>query len=303
MTAEFTKYQTARGLKIYLCRKSNPESKGKIEQVVKLVKYNFSKNRVFDQLATWNEACLAWLERTGNHKVHHNIKKRPSEVHALEKQHLQKVSNTYLFENTLTPSITRKIHKDNVIRYLQNRYSVPTGTYQEGSTNKFYLQITEDQILFVRLKPTGPVLAKHQLSKEKGLVISDPLHHTKSESKRSLLIHQLRDAFSNKAGIEWFIEALTEKYPRHLVDQLKVVQKVIQNHPNSAETALKEVQQLQLINGNDFRDIAYSMDRVNAGLNFPIIAGIKFPTRAILQVGQSDKFRLFSFPSGDTNPL
>lgn len=260
LTAEFTKYQAARGFKIYLCRKSDPESKGKIEQVVKFVKNNFSKNRVFDQLTTWNEACLAWLKRTGNHKTHHNIKKRPSEVHALEKQHLRKVSTTYLFENTLTSSITRKIHKDNVIRYLQNRYSVPSGTYQEASLNLAYLQVSEDQTLLIRLKPTGPVLAKHQLSKEKGLVISDPLHRMKSESKSSLLIHQLTDAFSNKAGIQWFIEALTEKYPRHLVDQLKVIQKAIRNYPNSAEAALKEVQKLQLISGNDFRDIAYSLD-------------------------------------------
>ncbi|WP_052652825.1 DDE-type integrase/transposase/recombinase [Planococcus massiliensis] len=260
LTAEFTKYQAARGFKIYLCRKSDPESKGKIEQVVKFVKYNFSKNRVFDQLDSWNEASLAWLKRTGNHKVHHNIKKRPSEVHALEKQHLRKVSTTYLFENTLTSSITRKIHKDNVIRYLQNRYSVPSGTYQEGSANKAYLQLGEDQTFLIRLKPTGPVLAKHELSAEKGLVISDPLHRAKSESKRSLLIHQLADAFSNQEDIQWFIKALTEKYPRHLIDQLKVIQKAIRDHPNSAGSALKEVRKLQLISGNDFRDIAYSLD-------------------------------------------
>lgn len=261
LTAEFTKYQTARGFKVYLCRKSDPESKGKIEQVVKFVKYNFSKNRVFDQLATWNDACLAWLKRTGNDKIHHNIKKRPSEVYALEKQHLQKVSTSYLFENHLSLSITRTIHKDNVIRYLQNRYSVPSGTYQPDGWNKAYLEVIEDRTLLIRLKPTGPVLATHDLSSEKGVVVSDPRHRGKRESKRHLLIHELSDAFSNKAGIQWLIEALAEKYPRHLVDQLKVIQKAIRNHPNSAEAALKEIQKLQLISGNDFRDIAYSLDR------------------------------------------
>lgn len=260
LTAEFSKYQTARGFKIFLCRKSDPESKGKIEQVVKFVKYNFSKNRVFDNLTDWNEAVWAWLKRTGNYKIHHNIKKRPFEVHALEKQHLQKVSDTYLFENTLTSSITRKIQKDNVIRYLQNRYSVPSGTYKEGSSNTAYLQVAEGKSLFIRLKPTGPILAKHQLSEEKGLVISDPVHREKKESKRSLLVHQLLDAFSDQARIQWFIDALAEKYPRHLIDQLKVIQKTIRNHPKSAEVALKEVEKLQLISGNDFRDIAYSLD-------------------------------------------
>ncbi|WP_310648626.1 hypothetical protein [Mesobacillus zeae] len=129
MTAEFTKYQSVRGFKIYLYRKSDPESKGKIEQVVKFVKFNFSRNRIFDNLADWNNANLAWLKRTGNYKIHHNTKKRPFEVHALEKQHLQNVSDTYLFEHSLTTSITRKIQKDNVIRYLENRYSVPSGLH------------------------------------------------------------------------------------------------------------------------------------------------------------------------------
>ena len=95
MTSEFTKYHQARQFNIYLCRKSDPESKGKIEQVVKFVKNNFSKNRIFGNLADWNLSCHAWLKRTGNYKVHHNTKKRPSEVHALEKQHLLKVSGTY----------------------------------------------------------------------------------------------------------------------------------------------------------------------------------------------------------------
>lgn len=35
MTAEFTKYQQARKFKVYLCRKADPQSKGKIEQVIK----------------------------------------------------------------------------------------------------------------------------------------------------------------------------------------------------------------------------------------------------------------------------
>ena len=94
MTEEFTKYRQARKFRVYLCRKSDPESKGKIEQVVKYVKYNFAKNRIFDNLVDWQGACMRWLTRTGNYKVHHNTKKRPFEVHALEKQHLQKVSGT-----------------------------------------------------------------------------------------------------------------------------------------------------------------------------------------------------------------
>jgi hypothetical protein len=72
------------------------------------------------------------VKRTGNYKVHHNTKKRPFEVHPLEKQHLQKVSGTYIFEKIFDTSITRKVHKDNVNRFDGNRYSVPLGTYRKG---------------------------------------------------------------------------------------------------------------------------------------------------------------------------
>lgn len=75
LTTEFTKYHQKRKFKIYLCRKADPESKGKIEQVIKYVKNNFAKNRAFDNLIDWQEASIRWLERTGNYKVHHNTKK------------------------------------------------------------------------------------------------------------------------------------------------------------------------------------------------------------------------------------
>jgi DNA modification methylase len=141
MTAEFTKYQQTRKFRVYLCRKSDPQSKGKIEQVVKYVKNNFAKNRTFDNLIDWQDSCMRWLKRTGNYKVHHNTKKRPFEVYALEKQHLQKVSGTYIFEDIFVSSITRNINKDNVIRFDGNRYSVPLGTYRKGAQNIAYVEI------------------------------------------------------------------------------------------------------------------------------------------------------------------
>src|SRR5699024_2607298 len=60
-TEEFQAYKEERGFQVYLCRAADPESKGKVENVVKFIKRNFAKNRVFHQIDTWNEQCLAWL--------------------------------------------------------------------------------------------------------------------------------------------------------------------------------------------------------------------------------------------------
>ncbi len=258
MTSEFTKYHQARQFNIYLCRKSDPESKGKIEQVVKFVKNNFSKHRIFGNLADWNLSCQAWLKRTGNYKVHHNTKKRPSEVHALEKQHLKKVSGTYIFENVLVSSITRMIQKDNVIRYEGNRYSVPRGTYRPDAPNIAYLQVDEKD-LYIRLKQTGSILAKHRISQGKGLIISDPSHREKNTSKRDRLILEMEEVFLNKENIQWLIQQLKDRYPRHLIDQLKVLQSTIKSYPNHSEQALIEMRRLKMTSANDFRDIAHSL--------------------------------------------
>lgn len=103
-TEEFQSYRKQRGFRVYLCRAADPESKGKVESVVKFIKRNFAKNRVFHLIETWNEQCLAWLERKGNYQVHNTIKKRPIEVFALEKPHLRKVSSLLSFEsNHKTP--------------------------------------------------------------------------------------------------------------------------------------------------------------------------------------------------------
>jgi len=259
MTAEFTKYQQTRKFKVYLCRKSDPQSKGKIEQVVKYVKNNFAKNRMFDNLIDWQDSSMRWLKRTGNYKVHHNTKKRPVEVHALEKQHLQKVSGTYIFKDIFDSSITRNIHKDNVIRFDGNRYSVPLGTYRKGAPNIAYVE-TDKEYLYIRLQQNGQVLAKHKIAEGNGKVISDPSHRERSQTKRDLLIRQIEDMLDDKESVKWLIKLLTEHYPRHLVDQLKVVQSVILTYPAFIEEAMDEMKRLRLTSANDLRDIALSLE-------------------------------------------
>ena len=75
LTQDFQAYQQTLGFDVYLCRGSDPETKGKIERVVGYVKSNFAKNRVYDGLDDWNEKSCSWLERTGNHKVHGTTKR------------------------------------------------------------------------------------------------------------------------------------------------------------------------------------------------------------------------------------
>ncbi|MED4083198.1 hypothetical protein P4637_20670 [Halalkalibacterium halodurans] len=258
-TAEFDKYRKFRDFQIYLCRKSDPESKGKVEQVVKFVKNNFLKSREFKDIEALNHQATKWLERTGNHKVHHNTKKRPSEVYTLERKHLRKVSSKFSFENTLKPIITRTVQKDNVIRFESNRYSVPIGTYDKRTKNIVYIEITQDDHLLVRLQEDGEVIARHVISSQKGQLIQDSSHIKRPSTKKDKLRKEIETTFKDRELISWFLDELHVKYPRHLLDQLKVLSKVIDNHPTFIDDALEKVKLLNLISANDFRDIAYSL--------------------------------------------
>src|SRR5699024_4186245 len=90
LTNDFQIYVKERKFRVYLCRKADPESKGKVENVVKYIKHNFAKHRIFNTIGDWNDRAWSWLERTGNYNVHNTTKKRPFEVFTLEKQHLRK---------------------------------------------------------------------------------------------------------------------------------------------------------------------------------------------------------------------
>lgn len=260
-TAEFQRYREFHKFKVYLCRKSDPESKGKIENVVKFIKHNFSKNRTYSSLEQLNEQSLSWLKRTENYKVHNTTKKRPFEVHALEKPHLKKVSSAFSYENSTTASITRNVHKDNVIRFQGNRYSVPAGTYKTNSANIVYLDTTVPERLQIRLKMDGAILADHPISKEKGQLIKDPSHQRRNSSKVELLAHQVREAFTDHHLIDWYLNELKAKYPRHMIDQLKVMENVIRNHPEHIHVGLEKAKILNLISANDFRDIVFSLHK------------------------------------------
>nr|WP_154307137.1 IS21 family transposase [Metabacillus lacus] len=262
LTSEFQAYKSQRKFRIYLCRKADPQSKGKIENVVKFVKRNFAKSRVFSNIDAWNEQSIAWLGRTGNHNVHNTTKKRPEEVHALEKQHLTPVSPLLSLESSHGSSITRIVCPDNIIKYRSNRYSVPLGTYRPKGCNKVYIE-TKDTELIIKASQQGEILARHTLSKGKGELIKSRQH----SRDRSKGIHAYKETitrqFSDEEQATLFIQKLSEHYPRYIRDQLQIVQSTIHHFRQEIEEALDICIKDQLWSANDLRDVTLHLSRIN----------------------------------------
>ena len=121
-TERFQTYIVVKKFKVFLCRGSDPESKGRVESVVKYVKNNFAKHRIFTDIGSFNDDCMNWLERTGNGKKHQTTHKTPVEVFALEREHLTPVSS---YDTTVSDtSVTYIVKKDNTVVYRTNRYVI-----------------------------------------------------------------------------------------------------------------------------------------------------------------------------------
>lgn len=262
-TTGFQSYRHERGFSIYLCRKADPESKGKVENVVKYAKYNFAKHRTFYSLDRWNEETIAWLARTANHKEHETIKKRPDTVFALEKQHLRQTELSFVNDNEYTAIITRTVHKNNTVKYLSNRYTVPTGTYQAHADNTVYIEIDQNQIKINRTAD-GPMIATHPLNGQRGQLIRDPKHGKTGSEKVKLYQQYIRSQFDDKKKINGFMTQLAHRYPRYLPDQLRIIKTVIETESPFINQALDQCIESGLWSANDFRDVTAHLSKVHA---------------------------------------
>lgn len=260
LTKEFQQYKQTRKINLRVCRKADPESKGKIENVVGFIKHNFAKHRIFHNIDSWNEQGWEWLNRTGNFKIHNTTKKRPVEVFSLEKQHLRPVSGNIHFLNDYENSITRSVHKDNTIRYLSNRYSLPLGTFNKHQTVS--IKETVDRHLLIYQSKTGELLAKHQIPEGRGLLIKDR-KHTRDRSKGiDAFIDTVANQFEERNVAHDYLDKLREKYPRYIRDQLQIIlREAKQTNGQLLTAALRECIKRNLYSATDFSDIVLYLKR------------------------------------------
>jgi transcription termination factor NusB len=90
------------------------------------------------------------------------------------------------------------------------------------------------------------------------------VHRQRPQSKRDKLAEQIVEQLANKEDSTWLINILHKQYPRHMIDQLKVVLKAIEQYPNYIDDAVKEMKRLGLTSANDLRDIAISLEIQNS---------------------------------------
>jgi transposase len=248
-TETFESYKNYAGFSVRLCRGYDPESKGKIESVVKFVKNNYLKYRVFHGIDELNSGGLSWLDRTANGQKHETTKMIPSRVFMEEAKHLKPAP-------TLSqPALPREaiIRSTNVVHYLQNRYEVPKGTYFPGRKSR--IEVCGENVNFYDTK-TGELLAEHPIFQGKGKKVSLPRNAARfKETKYDAIKTKVLQGFEGIAGAEAYIGRIMERFPRYIHDQLVIIDKAQETYTaDELKKALTYCIERELYSANDFRD-------------------------------------------------
>ena len=211
LTKGFRAFVDQQHFEAVFCRKSDPESKGKVENAVKYVKYNFLRGREFTDIDKLNEECLSWLERTGNGSMHYGIYRIPSEVFAEEKAHLQPYYGT-----PQPPKREMKeycVRKDNTVSYHCCFYTVPSGTYKNAGTRVMVEEL--EGRLHIYSKETGKTLAIHPISETKGALVQDPAHKTIRGEGITDKERKIHEHIGDIEALDLFLSGIYQGKPRY----------------------------------------------------------------------------------------
>lgn len=252
-TKEFASYLKTRRFSVYMCRKADPESKGRVEKVVDFVKDNFASHRVFYGIDRWNEDCLKWLKRRGNGKRHNITKKIPAEVFLEEKKYLQPILEKLITKPRML-SLTYQVRKDNTVPIQGNRYSVPIGTYQGPDTYVGVSKIGNNHLIIYEIG-TQKELANFAIPETKGNLIKNNNHKRNKSEKVLPLMERVATKFSDCQKAYAFFEEIHKEKPRYTRDQMELIEAAITAADlTTADKALEYCVKHQLHSGVDFKD-------------------------------------------------
>ena len=245
-TYEFEKFRQEYKITIYMCRGADPQSKGKIENVVKYLKGNFLENRIYRSDVTLNQECIAWLKRTGNAKIHGTTKRIPAEVFLAEREYLRPL----LPAADPTPDATlRTVRKDNTIVYLSNRYSVPLGTFNVRKEVKVE---AKNDVLIIQTADGDPI-CEHRISGSRGQLVQNKTH--KRDRSRGVGALQLALVERLQGKGYSFLDAVQKDKPRYVRDQFQLIHTLCDRY--GEEAVLEGIfycEELRLYSANYVKD-------------------------------------------------
>jgi transposase len=125
----FADFAASVGLSIRVCKPYTPQTKGKIERTIGVVKRSFWPGAHFGDLDDLNRQALAWCERR-NGRVHRTTRRRPCDLLAAEQLH--PLPAAFAWERFATEE--RRVSWDGYLSFDGVLYGLPSAAAAAGST-------------------------------------------------------------------------------------------------------------------------------------------------------------------------
>ena len=219
LTQVFKSYVSEQSFHVHFCRKADPQSKGKVENVVKFIKRNFLYGRIYHDLETLQAEAIAWLGRTGNGMPHTTTRKIPLQEWALEKPCL----NTWIPISAQPSYLLYVVRKDHTVSFRGNFYSVPQGTYKKGAQVRLALKGLELHIHDDR----GAFLCKHLMPEGRGHSLINTNHKRDRTQKIDQLIIQTAARFQEPGRAKEYLERIRKERGRYIRDHVQAIAEAI----------------------------------------------------------------------------
>ena len=294
-TEAFEIYKNYVGFTVHLCRGNDPQSKGKIEAVVKFVKYNFMQCRVFHSIDRLHHDAEKWLDRTGNGKVHETTKIVPKVAFMEEIKHLKPAPE--LSTRQEVPKVAL-IRKNNMVLYKQNRYQMPYGTYSPGRHARIEVDSIKNQVSFFDSR-TGELLEELPLAEGIGKAVKNTHPDRDRKPKHKDLLNKVLAGFADNSHnphpqATAFVQNILTLKPRYTRDQLCILAKLQERFSlNELLFAIDYCTERSLFNATDFKDtLEYFASKKDAHTEH--LPGVKLPVKYRLVVADTRPLQVYS---------
>ena len=212
-TDDFKFFIEEQDIGMYVCRKSDPESKGKIENVIKYVKYNFLSIRDFLSIEEANRSVFKWLKRRANGKISQATMKIPAMLIEHEREALRPLRNSIFRKDSLLGREDRSVNE-------KARISVDTCLYQlplryRNKTVEIYT--TRDKLFIFDLY-TGEEIVEYDLSLIPGRLICKREYKRETDKTAKELKEQVTELFDTEKWKQ-FTERNFKRFSRYIRDQ------------------------------------------------------------------------------------
>ena len=262
LTEEFRSYVSYRGFSIHFCRKADPQSKGKVENVIRYIKYNFLRGRKYLNTPLLNQQSGQWLSRTANAKTHAATKKIPGEEWEQEKAFLKPLEGAYHTEQGYQ---WYNVRKDNTIAYKGNFYCLPRGTYTEPQT-KVMVKLIDDYLVISDEDQNE--IARHKRATGKGKQIGNNNYKRDYSLKIDKLMDQVAAGFNDPDMAEKYLSQIRKSNPRYIRDQLMLIKRQTQTYGMKVmDQVLHFCIQNKIFKATDMESVA---KKIHAETNNPI---------------------------------